>query len=158
MINNSATSTNENVDAPLQLECLVVNARATVHSENIVLIWVQFKSLQLFSYLKGELSRGGQNHCLRLSLSKEAFAAEANNHGQTEAESLSRPSKVSYNQVFFIKNSPESAVLNWEKFCDATIRQALNCSRVKFRKVREVTRIVGSVRFCRLRSEHVRLI
>jgi len=81
---------------------------------------------------------------------KEALQTEALDHGEAEAEGLSGPSKVSHNQVFFIVNSPERAVLDWEEFFNAAIAQASDRDRVKFRKVRKVTRIVGNARFCRL--------
>jgi len=75
---------------------------------------------------------------LGLALAEETIISESRDHGQTEAEGLSRPSKVSHNQVFFIVDFPERAVLNWEKFIDATSTQPTDRDLVDFREIAEV--------------------
>ena len=150
MIDDPAAGSDKNVDSSPQLVGLFVNVCTSVNGQNIILTFVVFKSLQLLGNLECELSGWGQDHSKGFAYPKGALTPETRYHGKTKGESLSRPSKVSDNQVFFIINSPERAKLYGEHFIDATSPEALLASSIKFRKIREVTRIVSSARLCRL--------
>ena len=100
--------------------------------------------------LLSQFSGGGQNHGEGLALPESALVAEARHHWETKGQGLSRPSKVSYNQVFFVVDSPERAILHGEKLSDAAGCKALHGGTVKLREVGEVAKIVSSARVCRL--------
>ena len=114
MIDNPAASSNKNVNSSPQLVGLFVNVCTSIDSQNIILTLMELESLQLLGNLECELSGWGQDHRKGFALPKGALTPETRNHGQTKGESLSRPSKVSDNQVFFVKNSPERAKLDGE--------------------------------------------
>ena len=114
MVYDSTTGSNKNVNSSPKLEGLFVNVCTSIDSQNIILPLVELKSLQLLGNLECKLSGWGQDHRKGFALAEGAFTPETRNHGQTKGESLSRPSKVSDNQVFFVKNSPERAKLDGE--------------------------------------------
>ena len=114
MIDDPATGSNKHVNSPPQLVGLLVNVRTSIDGQNIILTFVELESLQLLGNLECELSGWGQDHRKGFALPECALTPETRNHGQTKGESLSRPSKVSDNQVFFVENSPERAKLDGE--------------------------------------------
>ena len=73
MINNTSTSTDKDVNASPELIGLLINVTTTINSQHIILAVMVLQSLQFLSYLKSELSGGGQNHSLRLACPKEAL-------------------------------------------------------------------------------------
>lgn len=114
VINHTTTGAHKDVDTTSQLIRLVFDVGSSVDGEYVVLTIVELQGLEFFGNLEGKLSRWGQNHSLRLASTEKSFASKADDHWETKAKGLSGASKVSYNQVFFIRNSPERPILDGE--------------------------------------------
>ena len=65
MVNDTAASTNENIDTTSQLVGLLVDVATSVDCEHIILAVVELECLQFFCDLKSKLSCGSQDHSLR---------------------------------------------------------------------------------------------
>ena len=53
MINDPTTSSDENIDAPSQLESLILNICSAIDSEHVVFPFILLKSVQFFGDLQG---------------------------------------------------------------------------------------------------------
>ena len=118
MVNDATTGTDEDVNTASELLSLLIDVATTVDSEYVVFTVMMLQSCKLLRDLEGELSRGRKDHGLRSTLSEEAFLTHTSHHWQAEAEGLTRPSKISNNHVFFVRDSPECFVLHREEFFD----------------------------------------
>lgn len=72
VIENSASSTYENVNTLAQLVSLLIDGDTTVDCEYVVFVFVMLKCVKFFCDLKGQLSGWGKNNALNLA-SPEKF-------------------------------------------------------------------------------------
>ena len=124
MIDDTTTSTNKDVDSSSQLISLFIHRSSSIDGQDVVLTVVVFECVCFFTNLECKLTCGCKDHSKWLTFSEFLVLSEFLNHWKAEPESLARSSKVSYNQVFTTKNSPESRILDREQGCDTSINEA----------------------------------
>ena len=115
VVDNSSTSTNKDVNPSSKLISLFIHRGTSIYCKHVVLPFVMLESICFFANLKGKFTSRCQYNWKWLSFAESLLGSESLYHWQAKAKSLPRSSKVSYNQVFNIENSPESHILNWEK-------------------------------------------
>ena len=68
MIENATSGSDKNVDSVSQLARLIIDAYATVNSQNFKLVIVVFDLLNLVRHLQSQLARGSKDDGLDASL------------------------------------------------------------------------------------------
>jgi len=81
VIHDSATGSDEDVDTTSELVGLLIEASATIDSQNVVFTLVVPEGAEFFGNLESELSSRGQYHSLGFSLAKGTLLSETRDHG-----------------------------------------------------------------------------
>lgn len=125
MVENSTSGANEDVNTPSELISLLVNRNTTVHSEDIVLLLIVLKCVELLRDLKSKLTSRRKYHALDLATAKCLALAEEFDGGKGEAKGLAGASQVSDDQILALPNVTERTNLHWEEIVNSSRLKAL---------------------------------
>ena len=115
VVEDTTSRTNEDVNTVTKLARLIVDADATIHSQDFELVVVVLDLLELSTDLQGELSGGSQDDGLDLSVTKHLVLSEVLDNGQTEGERLAGTCEVTSHYVVSLEDGIEAVLLDGEQ-------------------------------------------
>lgn len=115
VVQNSSSSSNEDVNACLEMMGLALDWHTSVHSNDLKLVRSVLHLVELVGDLDSQLSRRSQHDRLELPVSKNFLLPQRLDDGQAKSKSFPGPCKISPNQVVPIVNGVEGVLLDWEE-------------------------------------------
>lgn len=104
MIEHSSCCSHKNVDALSELMCLIVDRCASIHGDDLILVFMVLELRESPRDLKGELTRWRQYDGLCLSSTEKPVCSKILYDWQTECQSLAGTCQIPDDQVFTIIN------------------------------------------------------